>query len=85
MSPPDITLQQLWDAAGFRPNPQQERAIFYTAGQLHLPAGPGSGKTRVLLWRTLNLIVFHHVGRARSVCRGQDQLGDVARGAPASG
>jgi DNA helicase-2/ATP-dependent DNA helicase PcrA len=24
-------------------------------------AGPGSGKTRVLLWRTLNLIVFHGV------------------------
>src|SRR5207249_5954116 len=27
----------------------------------YLPAGPGSGKTRVLLWRTLNLILFHAV------------------------
>ena len=30
-------------------------------GPLFLTAGPGSGKTRVLLWRTLNLIVFHNV------------------------
>lgn len=28
---------------------------------LFLTAGPGSGKTRVLLWRTLNLLVFHEV------------------------
>jgi DNA helicase-2/ATP-dependent DNA helicase PcrA len=27
-------------------------------GPLYLTAGPGSGKTRVLLWRTLNLIVY---------------------------
>jgi DNA helicase-2/ATP-dependent DNA helicase PcrA len=31
------------------------------SGPLYLPAGPGSGKTRVLLWRTLNLIAYHHV------------------------
>jgi DNA helicase-2/ATP-dependent DNA helicase PcrA len=30
-------------------------------GPLYLTAGPGSGKTRVLLWRALNLIVFHDV------------------------
>lgn len=30
-------------------------------GPLYLPAGPGSGKTRVLLWRTVNLVVFHGV------------------------
>ncbi len=30
-------------------------------GPLFLTAGPGSGKTRVLLWRTLNLLVYHDV------------------------
>lgn len=53
------TLKQLWDEAGFKPNPNQKEAILHTEGPLYLPAGPGSGKTRVLLWRTLNLIVFH--------------------------
>lgn len=58
-----MTLQigSLWNRAGFRPNPQQRKAILHTKGPLFLTAGPGSGKTRVLLWRTLNLIVFHDV------------------------
>ena len=47
--------------AGFSPNAQQRDAIRHTDGPLFLTAGPGSGKTRVLLWRTLNLIVFHGV------------------------
>ncbi len=51
----------MWAAAGFQPNPAQENAIRHVDGPLYLPAGPGSGKTRVLLWRTLNLIVFHQV------------------------
>ncbi|MCB0168560.1 MAG: ATP-dependent helicase, partial [Anaerolineae bacterium] len=55
------TLEDLWQLAGFKPNPNQRDAILHTEGPLYLPAGPGSGKTRVLLWRTLNLIVFHHV------------------------
>jgi DNA helicase-2/ATP-dependent DNA helicase PcrA len=61
MNTHNLTLQQLWDAAGFKPNEAQERAILHTQGPLYLPAGPGSGKTRVLLWRTLNLIVFNDV------------------------
>ena len=59
-----LTIQDLWDAVRpnpFNPNPNQERAILHTSGPLFLTAGPGSGKTRVLLWRTLNLIVFHNV------------------------
>ena len=43
------------------PTPAQEQAIGHAAGPLYLPAGPGSGKTRVLLWRTVNPIVFHDV------------------------
>lgn len=54
-------IEDLWAAVGFRPNPAQESAIRHVDGPLYLPAGPGSGKTRVLLWRTLNLIVFHAV------------------------
>lgn len=56
-----LSLETLWQMAGFVPNPAQEQAIRHVAGPLYLPAGPGSGKTRVLLWRTLNLMVFHQV------------------------
>jgi DNA helicase-2/ATP-dependent DNA helicase PcrA len=56
-----LRIETLWDRAGFKPNPQQREAILHTDGPLFLTAGPGSGKTRVLLWRTLNLIVFHEV------------------------
>lgn len=56
-----ISLTQLWHELDFAPNENQRRAIEHIAGPLYLPAGPGSGKTRVILWRTLNLIVFHDV------------------------
>lgn len=56
-----MPLEDLWDDVGFTPNSKQEQAIHHIAGPLHLPAGPGSGKTRVLLWRVVNLIVFHGV------------------------
>jgi DNA helicase II / ATP-dependent DNA helicase PcrA len=58
---PQPTIERLWAEAGFQPNPAQRDAILHVDGPLYLPAGPGSGKTRVLLWRTLNLIVFHDV------------------------
>lgn len=56
-----ITLDKLWKEADFSPNNNQRDAIIHSSGPLHLPAGPGSGKTRVILWRTLNLIVFHNI------------------------
>jgi DNA helicase-2/ATP-dependent DNA helicase PcrA len=55
------TLEQLWKVAEFEPNEAQEQAIRHVDGPLYLTAGPGSGKTRVLLWRTLNLIVYYEV------------------------
>ncbi len=55
------TIEELWKLKGFNPNDSQKEAILHTVGPLFLTAGPGSGKTRVLLWRTLNLIVFHGV------------------------
>ena len=58
---PDSTLQELWAMRNFTPNEEQRKAIEHTDGPLYLPAGPGSGKTRVLLWRTLNLIVYKGV------------------------
>jgi ATP-dependent DNA helicase UvrD/PcrA len=56
-----LTIEQLWKKVDFVPNGNQREAILHEDGPLYLPAGPGSGKTRVLLWRTLNLIVFHNV------------------------
>ncbi|WP_425077288.1 UvrD-helicase domain-containing protein [Psychroserpens sp. S379A] len=57
----NFSLETLWAEVNFTPNKSQEKAIKYTEGALYLTAGPGSGKTRVLLWRTLNLIVFHNI------------------------
>ncbi len=56
-----LSLEHLWELARFKPNDNQCKAIQHMDGPLYLTAGPGSGKTRVLLWRTLNLIVFHGV------------------------
>lgn len=58
---PTFTLEELWVDADFKPNDEQKEAIRHIDGPLYLPAGPGSGKTRVLLWRTVNLIVYHAV------------------------
>ena len=58
---PAPPIDELWQLANFTPNPNQCAAILHTDGPLYLPAGPGSGKTRVLLWRTVNLIVYHGV------------------------
>ncbi len=57
--PPPI--ERLWELAKFTPNKAQREAILHVDGPLYLTAGPGSGKTRVLLWRSLNLIVYHGV------------------------
>ena len=57
----ELTIEYLWNLKGFKPNDNQKNAILETEGPLFLTAGPGSGKTRVLLWRTLNLIVFHNI------------------------
>ncbi|MEI7989502.1 MAG: ATP-dependent helicase [Chloroflexota bacterium] len=55
------SLEHLWEKAGFNPNEEQRQSILHVDGPLYLTAGPGSGKTRVLLWRTVNLIVCHGV------------------------
>jgi DNA helicase-2/ATP-dependent DNA helicase PcrA len=56
-----LNMETLWKLNKFKPNDQQKDAILHVDGPLFITAGPGSGKTRVLLWRTLNLIVFHNV------------------------
>lgn len=58
---PSRLLKELWDEFGFSPDENQQRAILHLNGPLYLPAAPGSGKTRVLLWRTVNLIITHAV------------------------
>ena len=56
-----VSLESLFSEKGFKPNDNQKLAIENTKGPLLLTAGPGSGKTRVLLWRCVNLIVFENV------------------------
>lgn len=56
-----IKIDDLFIKSGFKPNKAQEEAIKSIDGPLYLVAGPGSGKTRVLLWRVVNLIVFNEV------------------------
>jgi DNA helicase-2/ATP-dependent DNA helicase PcrA len=58
---PNKNIQYYWKLKNFTPNPKQKEAILHTEGPLFLTAGPGSGKTRVILWRTVNLIAFHHI------------------------
>ena len=43
------------------PTEKQLQAIEHFDGPLFLSAGPGSGKTRVILWRVMNLIVFKKI------------------------
>ncbi len=57
----DVSLETLFAKKGFTPNDNQRIAIENTSGPLLLTAGPGSGKTRVLLWRCVNLIVFQNI------------------------
>ncbi|MGE5410471.1 MAG: ATP-dependent helicase [Clostridiales bacterium] len=61
MSGTKVPIEKLWKINKFKPNDNQKEAILHTKGPLFLTAGPGSGKTRVLLWRTLNLIVYNDV------------------------
>jgi DNA helicase-2/ATP-dependent DNA helicase PcrA len=56
-----LKIEKLWDLAKFKPNDEQKEAILHVNSPLYLTAGPGSGKTRVLLWRTVNLMVFHGI------------------------
>jgi DNA helicase-2/ATP-dependent DNA helicase PcrA len=56
-----VQIEDLWKETGFLPTPSQRDAILADDGLLFLTAGPGSGKTRVLLWRVVNLIAFRRV------------------------
>jgi DNA helicase II / ATP-dependent DNA helicase PcrA len=56
-----LSIEKLWELKRFAPNAEQRRAILHVNGPLYITAGPGSGKTRVLLWRAVNLIVFHNI------------------------
>ena len=61
MSSRTTTLETLWIKRSFDPNDNQRDAITHVDGPLFLTAGPGSGKTRVLLWRTLRLKTIYGV------------------------
>jgi DNA helicase-2/ATP-dependent DNA helicase PcrA len=67
MSSATPPIETFWEEAGFDPNPEQKAAIRNVQGPLFLAAGPGSGKTKVLLWRTLNLLVYQKDEKGRNI------------------
>ncbi|MHA1758643.1 MAG: UvrD-helicase domain-containing protein [Promethearchaeota archaeon] len=50
-----------WDLDNRELNEQQKEAINYGDGPLWIIAGPGSGKTEILAWRTLKLILVDKI------------------------
>ncbi len=56
-----MDLEELFRVLNFSPNRDQEKAIAHVDGPLLITAGPGSGKTQVLVLRTLNLLLNHDV------------------------
>jgi DNA helicase-2/ATP-dependent DNA helicase PcrA len=55
------TLEDLFRVVDFKPNSNQRKAVSNTEGPELIIAGPGSGKTQVLVLRCLNLLLFHKV------------------------
>ena len=56
-----MDLEEIFKRCSFKPNKQQKEAIETINGPLLIIAGPGSGKTEVLIYRTLNLILNYEV------------------------
>lgn len=56
-----MQLEQILASCKFKPNSNQLKAISHSEGPLLIIAGPGSGKTEVLIHRALNLILCHKV------------------------
>lgn len=55
-------IEQMMKIKGFEPNgPQRDAILFEGNKPLYIMAAPGSGKTRVLLWRTVYLIVEKNI------------------------
>lgn len=58
----EFLSEKLWQEKRFTPNPDQKKAILFDEDKpLFITAAPGAGKTRVLLWRTVHLIVDKHI------------------------
>ncbi len=50
-------IQKLWKFKNFSPNEEQKKATLFGKDRpIFITAAPGSGKTRVLLWRAVYLI-----------------------------
>jgi DNA helicase-2/ATP-dependent DNA helicase PcrA len=58
-------LEELCARVEFDPTDEQKAAITNVIGPMLIVAGPGSGKTQVLVLRCLNLILFHNVDPSR--------------------
>lgn len=56
-----MNLEEIFKKCSFKPNLNQKEAISTINGPLLIVAGPGSGKTEVLIYRTLNLILNYEI------------------------
>jgi len=62
-----VSIEELYGTQAFLPNEQQRQAIETIDGPLRIIAGPGSGKTHVLVLRALNLLACREVEPRRVV------------------
>jgi len=62
-----VTLQQIYDTLDRPPNEGQRTAIETLDGPLRIIAGPGSGKTHVLVVRALNLVAAEGLNPSKLV------------------
>ena len=60
-----LDLEKVYDTLDFHPTPQQEKAITNVEGPQLIIAGPGSGKTQVLVLRCLYLLLEKKVPPSR--------------------
>jgi len=56
-----LDLERIYEIIDFHPTKQQEKAITNVAGPQLIIAGPGSGKTQVLVLRCLYLLLVKNV------------------------
>lgn len=57
----EFILEDIYEKAGLTPNKAQKEAINTLEGPVLIVAGPGTGKTQTLIFRTINLLLSRNI------------------------